>query len=1637
MAKLKRNQFYVKTDVTSHPDAVYDTNVSSIFTDLFDGQNPHGVIRGGLDTRYYISDFPIGDTPPFGDGKLVGLKQYYYIPSGGLDLDPPNSAIPPRFKAWKVDRALGGNEGKIYPHITGGDKKDDTLTVIQSTRNTNVGTYMVDNFSQGQGEVTRQGTRTIVESQSKPYVFITQQLVDLITHWSGNVGIYNHWTVQKLKEEFGTESNRLGGWIIMLGRRGDKNYTTSSWFTGVGLITQIRDSIAGAAGYLGHWDPVVYKPKKWAEWSTNVFNVPEWRKHDLIDADLLHYDDVYESAGEDTIVNSVSPADSMFCNVHTSFNGLTKDDGDPLLTAQCTYSKEKSLDGGHSAKMHTLWSGEIPRYGRNTMHGNSNAHSRQEVVASVKIPLPVNIGDTIAVNGASVNPNAAEGDNKYTSAENDLVGCPEISTDVFIEHLQKTYVMQGDASGSSTEKNMSDRQTFARGFAITFSTVLPDSTMTFYDFVKFTNENRARRIDPYNRNGQNLTGIMFSKNHFTNTDNMTDWGTIQSKADQRKRLVGSTEEDPYFATEGIVAYPLRGDRGIGNWTENGSTGETIDGSWNYGDLKDKITDYKQNLDMVHWSDGIDTDTFQNRCFNIPEGSWLNFRFKMSTHKDSINMRITDKGTNQLISFQELPLLNPGMDTYPTYMTFWLLNFPDVTGHDADPSDDDCLTYTALPLDLSSDVRLLATGETKQSTVYIDNVTLKYFNRELQNATVTSNNLTSRTQLFIPGDGVIEDFDFNEYVAPTYIAIGLETQSDFDQSVTDGPQGNGINFLWSGYGVSDVENNVALGVGRVTSTEQYVYLGHTNNGHPSLALGNGDINENFYYGSFFNEQDDSSPARGTGLNVHGSTGVSETMTGVHMVNDDTGGSTVKMQEFSRHGIMKLDYLSDMMTMGNNAWTEDLSSANQSIPVKRECIWASARVLAIDDKHTLKVDDASIFNLPDDTEYVLYRYGGEGQYPETSNCTSTAFGTFTLDGRPTGTTIKFKEDLRGGAVFQENLTSTNLDTTSVDFIWNTHHEESKLFISPKKYWFVFQIWPFDSAGNPAASRGYQSICSVNKHMDADENNPKINYPRTEDIGATYNEWLYTEGNYTNTWNLSPGAESNIVVSEDYGFGAWEADTFSGGHVQEISTLQEDRWTVVDLDTLLEVDKLQAEDIVSLMYTPYSPAVRNSLKFLSTENIDNITGEFPTTYKYIGSQGRPFQLAVYEDDPPVITNFSVAPSEMNPSFPTYSWSIDADDAWYGFLIIDNDQIHHQYHKAGLYVPCNTPARSSDNPYVNFGDPDSDRDEWFNYIDNVSGKFDVDDTSLARSDVKDTNRFLQPDGIAGWAYDFKKTNEGDIPGDALALTRTVGNKWTGVTTQFVVPTTHMSFIAHITPAADSQVDDITKEMHEQYLDTFFQYGSAGFQADATAPFEVSLDRTTGQVIARIKSEHNKVHELTSTSSIPMDGVTPTCVIVTLDASISYGNLKLFINGKLEDLTGKSNTFVNNPNNVTTNNWVRNAGLGPGNSGEMSIGGFSKYEEIYNRASTRKFDRFAGKIEEVVWYPITIYPINPQSGETTIDKPFTEYKSDDDTTSTTLTARLFVKDYHNIRGKTNKHIGMSPAVHIRKSVPVLDGRTS
>ena len=74
----------------------------------------------------------------------------------------------------------------------------------------------------------------------------------------------------------------------------------------------------------------------------------------------------------------------------------------------------------------------------------------------------------------------------------------------------------------------------------------------------------------------------------------------------------------------------------------------------------------------------------------------------------------------------------------------------------------------------------------------------------------------------------------------------------------------------------------------------------------------------------------------------------------------------------------------------------------------------------------------------------------------------------------------------------------------------------------------------------------------------------------------------------------------------------------------------------------------------------------------------------------------------------------------------------------------------------------------------------------------------------------------------------------------------------------------------------------------------------------------------------------------------------------------------------------------------------------------------------------FDGKMEELVYYPHTIYPINPADGTFIYEKPVTDLDSDGKPKS--YFARLFVKDYHNIRGTTVNEVAMSSPLTIHKA---------
>ena len=79
-------------------------------------------------------------------------------------------------------------------------------------------------------------------------------------------------------------------------------------------------------------------------------------------------------------------------------------------------------------------------------------------------------------------------------------------------------------------------------------------------------------------------------------------------------------------------------------------------------------------------------------------------------------------------------------------------------------------------------------------------------------------------------------------------------------------------------------------------------------------------------------------------------------------------------------------------------------------------------------------------------------------------------------------------------------------------------------------------------------------------------------------------------------------------------------------------------------------------------------------------------------------------------------------------------------------------------------------------------------------------------------------------------------------------------------------------------------------------------------------------------------------------------------------------------------------------------------------------------------FNDFVGRIEEFVWYDKCIYPIVPSAGKLLFEKPLAELAEADSASSKSYIARLFVKDYHNIRGKTTGEIAASPQVSYKKA---------
>ena len=986
---------------------------------------------------------------------------------------------------------------------------------------------------------------------------------------------------------------------------------------------------------------------------------------------------------------------------------------------------------------------------------------------------------------------------------------------------------------------------------------------------------------------------------------------------------------------------------------------------------------------------------------IEDNTWLNFKFGF-VGKGDVAYEIRDSKNGELIALSALRGLGSvrpfaDLDTAPRYVTFWNYNYPGKALYATNPDD-----YAMNDLDHKDADGALLDFDTN-NRLYIDNITLENFNLIHSNASVNENNI-SRGKIEIPvtrsiilgeEDAADSSTGWNiNTVAPsnTYLSFGFDSLDEFDENAGSGPYNFWFNTLKQpGAGTLDeiyhTASDIAIRAG-FTSNSQYELIG-CQNAH-----------------SWFEYATD--PVATAQPNKGLST------LGVANRGFDFDGDT-QVDKFSKKGALIFDFNSQTVDYG-----DDILS-NQVIPAKRENIFVSARALDVSSAGDgiLIVDNPSIFNLEDDQDYIVFVYNRH--YAE-SKISGNLFSATNWEDGPAkdygviakvierkGNVITFDKDLRynhTGHLAVASGTQTKAEAALQSPLASNLYK-NRIYISPLKYWLTLEVRNTSStAGNSGAARSYSTVCMVNQ-----DSTP----PTSSDFGATFNEYKYTDaGTYLKAWNLFPSADDTVVSNQtDYGFGKEEEDNKGGGFITKVLLEEDldtyDKWVVYDSSKSIDEDDIIPGAIFSSMLTPASSASSSSVTFATSESTDKIVDR---SYGN-ANRMRPFSLAIYEDDVPVVSSFEVSPLQSNPYYPEFKWECKDSDTWYGFLIIDTEPPTHQYHKSSLHVPMwrplpsteniqmNWPPSSSDSeldvidyfnnkryPYGYYRDEDSDNGARTNNTSIPPSKTTVAGTHQAGS-ISDYTTFLSPEGLSGWCHNFSGNQ------DRLFL---FGPEHSGSgDKEGSINGNQSSIVLHIRP------DKYPGGNNTDEMGIFWSGGAGGI--DLTM-------NNSGKIIARFYYSSSQYVELMSHSVAPITG-NPTNIIVTFDKDLIHGNCKLFINGKLEDQSGKVLTAG------SSTRWRTNASIKNYKSESFGylwiLAGGSGGTEYFN-----------GKMDEFVYYPHVIYPITPADSNFTWTKPVTDIDSNGKPVS--YFARLFVKDYHNIRGMTTKDIGMSSILTVHKA---------
>ena len=835
---------------------------------------------------------------------------------------------------------------------------------------------------------------------------------------------------------------------------------------------------------------------------------------------------------------------------------------------------------------------------------------------------------------------------------------------------------------------------------------------------------------------------------------------------------------------------------------------------------------------------------------------------------------------------------------------------------------------------------------------------------------------------------LDDDDIVPGVCPTYISYGFTDDLRYHMERTQVSDREDLHFFMGDFTVSDFNKNDH------TNDEKRMKI--LDNRDDSLSVNN-DQSDVVVFASDNNTSGEAGTmgqwfckARDSNLNA-----------GPHL-NDrcifkHDRDQSISVDRFSKKGFWTLRThgvkISSALSSGN--WT------------KRENPAFSTKITKVVDANMGIIEvanpDVLMTGNPDE-EYIIYRAGQDHE---------------DTDSRETAVKFDLQKDTLPTS--RISLKKGTFNTIRLNRWLDRHLHD--VYISPYRYWIVLEIYnqsENDRTPLPHRSYDYSIVCG------GPERNQITHFNQTK--GVTFNETIYSDtAQNSNKWKVTKGSVGGLIHdATDFGFGTksqgdsnnFTSDDETGsGYINKYTPVA--GYNKVSLDKYIEQETSRLkkpDELINLVVTASEEtkgvsAVRGVrwAEYASGESWSGTTIVEKGLYE-------PYLTFYYNDEVPEINSFKVEPDKDNPYLPKFTWEANDDDLWYGFIIIDNKEIKHQYENAVAVIHLN---ETYDNAYKNRYT--TGRDMTGEYVFKFGLKrYDGSTSKIISPQNTSRTVYTTTEGLSGDAflchgnyseslknpswieYNAVQDKEDGIPDftsdTAIGLDKVGG---------YYQPRDNFSILLHFT------CDDISVN---RYLVSKYQ------------EYDIYVG-TDGLLHAKLWPASGTAVELQSSTYINTDGQTPTCVIVTFEEGIANGNVKLFLNGKVEDQTGKKTE------EGSANNWKNGQKLKRTYSGayeNMAAAPLTIGAEGSARADSAIVEKrsysHSGTIEEVVLYDTVLYPVVPVVGEKIGLKPFKELTSNSDiATGQTVGARLFLKDYHNIRGTTILDVASSSMISIQK----------